>query len=159
MNKKDCFRNLSFKRSLFACIITIFFGILVQVAGAVNNNLEMGGGEKVIDRYEFGSIFVKGENYDDGDIIIFSDRIKHPLTILKDDHLLTPEDLEEIISTNMTTLIVGTGQFGNVIVPEKTLEFLQSKGIKTYIEKTQDAVDLYNKSKKEKLVALLHLNC
>ncbi len=60
------------------------------------------------------------------------------------------------------TLVVGTGYYGNMVVPEETLEYVRSQGIEIVAARTSEAVDTFNKFQsdpKRKVVAALHLTC
>jgi hypothetical protein len=57
-------------------------------------------------------------------------------------------------------LIVGTGAYGSMEVPEETLKFLESKGIRVVVDKTLEAVNTFNDLQgQEGVVAALHLTC
>jgi hypothetical protein len=111
-----------------------------------------------IDHYSFGNITIDGKSYS-SDVIIFPDHVESSWWRLEG-HLLQPADLKDIIAVNVSILIVGTGYHGVMNVPVKTLEYLRSKGIETYIEKTRNAVEHYNKiSSGKPVIAALHLTC
>lgn len=102
---------------------------------------------------------INGEEYTK-DLIIYSDRIKGNWR-RKKGHLLQKEDLEEIIEKDPDVLIVGTGAYGLMKIPEDTVKFIESNDIKLIDNKSKKAVDEYNKykGKKEKTVAAFHLTC
>jgi hypothetical protein len=111
-----------------------------------------------IDHYSFGNITIDGKSYS-SDVIIFPDHVQSSWWRLEG-HLLQSADLKDVIAVGVSILIVGTGYHGVMSVPAKTLEYLRSKGIKTYAEKTRNAVERYNKiSSGETVIAALHLTC
>ncbi len=116
------------------------------------------GDEKVITDYRFGKITIGAKSYYDTDIIIFPDRVKCNWHELKT-HFINPETISDVTNANIKVLIIGTGAQGGVSVSKATLDYLESIGIKTHVMDTWKAVDLYNNSKKDKLAAVLHLNC
>jgi hypothetical protein len=108
--------------------------------------------------YAFGSITVDGETYTK-DVIIFPNHVFSPWW-RKEGHLLQIPDLADIMGVKLPVLIVGTGYYGAMRVPEEILDYLRSNNIKTHVEKTTEAVKLYNKiSAKSTAIAALHLTC
>jgi len=109
-----------------------------------------------ITQYSFGSITIDGRTYR-GDVIIYPDRVDPSWWRVKG-HSLSPEDLKDVISAQPETLIIGTGAYGAMEVPESTIKFLRSKGISLHIAKTAEAVKIFNSSK-GRTIACLHLSC
>lgn len=112
-----------------------------------------------IESYSFGSIKIKGQVYKK-DVIIFPEKIFSPWWRERG-HSLSIDDLKEVILYNPRLLIIGTGAYGVMSVPESTREFLEEKGIEIKILKTKDAVSTFNKEieKEQNVVACLHLTC
>ena len=111
-----------------------------------------------IDSYTFGSITIDGEKYKK-DVIILPDRVLSPWW-RKDGHLLQFEDLEEVVNEGIPVLVVGTGFFGAMKVPEDTIGYLESKGIKVHVEKSKNAVELFNGLiEKGPVIGAFHLTC
>jgi len=111
-----------------------------------------------ITHYSFGRITVDGQTYT-SDIIIFPDRIKSSWWRLEG-HLLQIPDLKEVIDARPDVLIVGTGYYGTMKVPDETLSHLRSQGIDVHVHDSKKAVELFNKIPSEKnAVAALHLTC
>jgi hypothetical protein len=111
-----------------------------------------------IDSYSFGNIIIDGKSYT-SDLIIFPDHVQSSWWRLEG-HLLQIDDLKEIIAARTQLLIVGTGYHGTMKVPGKTLEYLKSNGVHAYIEKTGEAVKLFNAlSGKRSVIVALHLTC
>ena len=78
----------------------------------------------------------------------------------KSGHLLQKEDLRDVIQYNPDVLIVGTGAYGLMKVPEETKKFVEAKGIKLIFGETGEACKAYNELKeKRKVVAAFHLTC
>lgn len=112
----------------------------------------------MIDEYEFGKIVVKGVSYD-RDIIIYPDHVDKRWW-RKEGHRLAIDDLSQIIEFKPEVLVVGTGYYGTMKVPEETRKFIESKGIELIIKETREACKVYNTiSSKKKAVAALHLTC
>ncbi len=111
-----------------------------------------------ITHYSFGKIIIDGKTYT-SDVIIFPDHVNSSWW-RKEGHLLQVADIGDIIAAKLPVLIIGTGYYGAMKVPEKTLDYLREKKIETYIEKTSEAVALYNeKSLQMPAIAALHLTC
>lgn len=113
----------------------------------------------MIDSYSFGSIVVDGKRYTQ-DIIVFPGKVKEKWW-RKEGHSLSLEDLEEVIEFSPEILVVGTGYFGVMKVPEEVKEALKRKGISVIVEKTKQAVETFNRLFKEgkKVVGAFHLTC
>ena len=113
----------------------------------------------MIENYSFGQIFINGKKYN-SDLIIFKDRI-YDSWWRKEGHNLCIDDIKEIIDEKPDTLIIGTGCYGLMKVPEELIEHIKSYDIKQVIvKKTGDASDEYNKlCKKKNIIAAFHLTC
>jgi hypothetical protein len=112
-----------------------------------------------IDEYTFGKITIDGHTYT-------SDVIITPETVIdswwrKQGHRLDKTDLEKIIDTNPDCLLVGTGYYGRMDIPQETIQYLQSKNIQIEYAPTGDAIEQLSKlqNKCARIVAALHLTC
>ncbi len=111
-----------------------------------------------IDDYSFGRIVIDGKTFT-SDVIVYPDSVDAAWW-RKEGHYLQKEDLIEILKAEPDILIIGKGNWGVMVVPEATLHFLESKGIKTYAEKTGKAVELFNSQPKDrKVIGAFHLTC
>lgn len=111
-----------------------------------------------IDKYSFGKIVIDGVAYS-SDIIIYPDYIDASWW-RKEGHRLQPADLTGIVDAHPDLLIIGTGFFSRMDVPEETRKFLAAEGIDIRIERTGKAVGLFNNAEKDKVVvAAFHLTC
>ncbi len=114
----------------------------------------------MIDSYSFGSIVVEGEEFRK-DIMILPDRtVIHPWW-RKSGHALEMSDIEPIVDSRPSLLIVGTGSPG-LMQPDPTLTAeLQAKGIATQVMPTPDAVAEFNNlvSQNKPCAACFHLTC
>jgi hypothetical protein len=112
----------------------------------------------IIENYSFGKIIINGKAYS-SDVIIFPDRMNSSWWRLEG-HLLQIPDLKEVIDANLPMVIIGTGFYGTMKVPQQTIEYLQANNIEAYIENTQKAVKQYNEiAPKKQCIAALHLTC
>ena len=111
-----------------------------------------------IEHYSFGKIVIDGKTYT-SDVIIYPGRVDASWW-RKQGHYLQAVDLADIIQARPDMLIVGTGYWGVMTVPEETAGFVGSKGIELRVERTEKAVELYNSTKKDRtVIAALHLTC
>lgn len=111
-----------------------------------------------ISHYSFGKIIIDGKTYT-SDIIIYPDHIDSSWW-RREGHLLQIEDVEDIIKSKISTVIIGTGFYGTMKVSKETINYFQSKNTETHIQGTQQAVELYNAiSEEQPVIAALHLTC
>ncbi|MEA3368452.1 MAG: Mth938-like domain-containing protein [Planctomycetota bacterium] len=112
-----------------------------------------------VDAYDFGRIVVDGKTYTD-DLILLPDGAR-PKWRRRHGHTLLEGDLDDVFATGPDLLVIGTGAFGHMIVPEETWEALTSAGIETVIEKTAKAVRTYNRLDEEgqHAAGAFHLTC
>jgi len=113
----------------------------------------------VIDDYSFGHIRIDGKDYT-SDVIIYPDRV-NPQWWRKEGHRLDLEDLSEVITAAPQVLVIGTGYFGRMKVPQATLDAMHAQNIKTHVRRTREAVEEFNRLQREaaSVVAALHLTC
>ncbi len=111
-----------------------------------------------ITHYSFGKITIDGKTYT-SDVIIYPDHV-NPSWWRKEGHLLQIEDLTDILKAGVSILIIGTGYYGTMRVPDETLNFLISKNMEVYYENTKEAVKIFkNISSKKPSIAAFHLTC
>jgi len=113
----------------------------------------------IIEKYHFGKIIINGDKYSK-DLIVFPDEIKEKWW-RKEGHSLHMEDLSVLDENKPEILVIGTGSYGRMTVPDDVIKELNSRGIVVIIKKTSEAVEEYNKLLKEqkKVAAALHLTC
>lgn len=112
-----------------------------------------------IDQYRFGHIDVEGHSYD-ADVIIFPDHVQERWW-RQEGHRLSREDLQTVLAEKPEVLVVGTGYYGRMQVPEETLDSLRSVGVDVRITRTSEAVAEFNRLQREcaRIVAALHVTC
>jgi hypothetical protein len=111
-----------------------------------------------ITHYSFGKITINGKTYS-SDVIIFPDHINASWW-RQEGHVLNIADLKDIIREGLPLLIVGSGFYGAMKVPQETLDYLKSNKIEVFVENTQGAVKRYNDIASQKqCIAALHLTC
>jgi hypothetical protein len=112
-----------------------------------------------IESYEFGRVRVDGRDYR-ADVIVLPGRVVADWWRLEG-HSLAPEDLKEVVEARVKVLVVGTGAYGVVTVPDATITYLESHGVKFEAYNTEKAVRRYNElaAVGERVAAGLHLTC
>jgi len=111
-----------------------------------------------IEFYHFGKIVINGETYQK-DVIISPQGVQSNWW-REQGHSLCMEDLKEVLAVHPKTLILGTGTFGRMQIPDQTLAEIKAMGIEVIEEKTEKACQIYNQRKDERsVVAALHLTC
>lgn len=111
-----------------------------------------------IEYYSFGTITIDDKTFT-SDLIIYPDKIDHSWW-RKEGHLLQIDDLGEVLKENPEVIIIGTGYSGIMKVNKDLIDFLESRGIEVIVEKTSQAVKIFNEvSPLKKTIACLHLTC
>jgi len=112
-----------------------------------------------IDSYQFGQITVDGVSYS-SDVIILGDTVQSNWW-RKQGHLLSAEDIQDIIAAKPSVLVVGCGASGLMKVTDQTQQVLQEHGIKLEALDTRKAVQRFNELSQTSanVAAALHLTC
>ncbi len=113
----------------------------------------------MISEYKFGKMVIDGQTYFH-DLIVTPDEVL-PEWWRKESHRLAIEDIQPVITSKRPEiLIVGTGKFGMMKIPEETLLWLQKEGIELVAQRTTMAVRLFNEiSRSKRVVGAFHLTC
>lgn len=73
---------------------------------------------------------------------------------------IQPADVEELLERGATVVVLTTGVLGRLKVQPETLQMLEKRGIKVHVERTPQAVMLYNELREtEPVGALIHSTC
>ncbi|MCS7118523.1 MAG: MTH938/NDUFAF3 family protein [Archaeoglobaceae archaeon] len=110
----------------------------------------------MIESYEFGKMKIAGKVYT-ADLIVFPERVKTNWW-RREGHKLNIEDLREIVDFKPEVIVVGTGYYGKMDIPEETKKFFEKIGIKLIYAPTKDAVRIFNEISNKK-VGAFHLTC
>ena len=93
------------------------------------------------------------------DLILIKNRVISPWW-RKEGHRLDIQDLENITLDECDILIIGTGAFGVMRVPDETKQSLSKHIEQLYIERTGKAWSHYNELRKNhRVCAAFHLSC
>lgn len=128
------------------------------VAAAPGGRIHYNSGMQ-IDHYTFGGISIAGRDYD-ADVIVFPDHVQDHWW-RREGHRLGQEDLPSVLADPPGLLVIGTGYYGRMRVPDETLAAIRDRGIEVRIARTGDAVAEFNRRQKDyaRTVAALHLTC
>ena len=76
-------------------------------------------------------------------------------------HQLQVEDLADILAEQPEIVVVGTGYYGRLKVPESIRGYLADRGIELFAAKTSRAVERFNELQREnaRIVGAFHLTC
>lgn len=111
-----------------------------------------------IDDYSFGKIVIDGNTYQ-RDVIILPDRVL-PNWWRVEGHSLAYEDLQQALLGPPDVLVIGTGVYNRMQVPEELHRKVEEAGVEVMVLATKEACDSYNQLREEKsVVAALHLTC
>ncbi len=112
-----------------------------------------------VDDYSFGRIVINGKTYRN-DVIVSRDWLNSNWW-RKEGHVVSLEDIREILERNPEVVVFGTGAYGAVKVRREVIDELERRGIEVICEPTAKAVEIYNRLLKEgkKVVLAAHLTC
>jgi len=111
-----------------------------------------------IESFKFGSITIAGNTYT-GDVIVYPDRVDE-LWAREEEHRPQISEFADIVDAEPDILIIGTGYAGVLSIPDQIRNYLTSKGIDVRIDKTKQAIELFNSLQDtEKVIAALHITC
>jgi hypothetical protein len=118
-----------------------------------------------IDSTVFGSITIDGTPYPHDILIRLSGEVvKRKKKLSKKyygtSHILSLEEAEFVYEKGCDTLVLGTGQYGNVKLSPEAAEFFEHHDCRVILLPTPDAIEAYNKSRgKAKTIGLFHVTC
>ena len=109
--------------------------------------------------YRFGKIEIDGQTYN-SDVIVTPERVVSSWW-RREGHSLAVTDLGEAMAARPAVLVIGTGYYGRMEVPDETRHYLREQGVRLHEARTGDAVKQFNRLQKEyaRVVAALHLTC
>lgn len=112
-----------------------------------------------ITKYSFGKIEIGGRTYT-ADVIVTPERVVDGWW-REEGHKLAVGDLAQIVAAKPEILVVGTGYYGRMAIPEETRRYLRSQRVPLRESRTTEAVAEFNRLQREsaRVVAALHLTC
>lgn len=135
-----------FASTLLFIIIALIFILPVYLSAT----------EQRISHYTFGEIIIDGNKYTE-DVALHPDG---SIAFWPEDlHTMYKSDFKEILNSNVKVIIYGSGETGAAFMPKKIIKLIESNDIELHIFDTMDAIELYEKTPKQDLLAIFHLNC
>ena len=111
-----------------------------------------------IEAFSFGNITISGTTYTT-DVIVYPDHVESNW-VREEEHRPQISEFADIVKAAPEILIIGTGYAGVLSIPDQIRNYLTSKGIEVRVEKTKQAIEMFNELRdKEKVVAVLHITC
>ena len=112
-----------------------------------------------IDSYTFGSMAVDGKAYA-ADLVLLPDGVRGDWW-REAGHSLGVGALQDVLAAKPEVLVVGTGAYGAMKVPQETRRALDEAGIEVVIEETGAAVERYNAlfAEGRRAAGAFHLTC
>jgi hypothetical protein len=109
--------------------------------------------------FSFGRIVVDGQICNN-DIKIVRDKLV-PDWWRKSGHTVAIEDIQDILDSDSTILVVGKGQPGYMRVTESLKEHLKKNDIELIIEQTSDAIKIFSRLMQEgkRVSGGFHVGC
>jgi len=120
----------------------------------------------MIEDYNFGSITIDGETYNHDVQVFWTGQVFDWWR--KESHAIDVEDVIDVVEQNPESMVIGTGESGMAEVTEAAKKFIVSRGIKLFVDHTEQAVKTFNirqedsqeeNGKPEKVIGLFHLTC
>jgi hypothetical protein len=114
-----------------------------------------------ISAYDFGQITIDGRTFGGDDLLIHSG-LPSDISWHVEGHRLAPEDLERLWDRPPKVLVVGTGFYGRMMVPEETRQAALDHGVEIRTAPSREAVELFNTLSALPTVtvdAMIHLTC
>jgi hypothetical protein len=112
-----------------------------------------------IDSYQFGRIVIDGETHT-SDCLIVAGAVRSGWW-RRQGHLLSADDLAEVIEAAPSIVVIGTGASAMMKVPEQSRQFLEQQDIEVEVLDTKRAVARFNELSLSgaSVAAALHLTC
>ena len=109
--------------------------------------------------YRFGMLQIDGQEFR-RDVIILPGKVIDNWW-RREGHRLCLEDLAEVLDADVEVLVVGTGAYGVMKVPEQVREELQRRGIELVAQRTAQAVQTFLRLRREgrRVAGAFHLTC
>jgi hypothetical protein len=116
-----------------------------------------------IDSTDFGRITIDGVTYQHDVVIRLSGEvIKRKKRLSKQyygtSHTISLDEAEFVYEKGGDTLVLGTGQYGNVHLSPEAAEFFAGQDCRVLLQPTPQAIEAYNKGK-GRTIGLFHVTC
>jgi len=116
-----------------------------------------------IDRTEFGSITIDGDELIHDVIIRLNGKVKKRKKKLSKatygtSHVISLDEAKQVYQEGADQLIIGAGQYGNVVLSDEAQTYFKLKRCRVKLLPTPDAIDVWNKADGA-VIGLFHVTC
>jgi hypothetical protein len=116
-----------------------------------------------IDRTEFGSITIDGEDYDRDVIIRLSGKVKKRQKKLSKEvygtsHIISQAEAMQVYQEGAELLIIGAGQHGLVSLSDEAASYLQQQQCRVLLSPMKEAIQAWNEAEGA-VIGLFHVTC
>jgi len=116
-----------------------------------------------IDQTAFGSITIAGHSFPHDVTIRRSGRVKKrkkklSKAVYGTSHVLSLAEAKHLYEKGTRRLIIGTGQQGNVTLPEETAHYFKRKKCRVKLLRTPEAIRAWNVAEGA-VISLFHVTC
>ncbi len=133
--------------------------ILFSCSKDVNYSAPQGNTDMAINHYSYDKITINNQKYETDLVILPGGQIKD-WAFDRESHYLVPDDFKGLITADVQNIIIGRGYHSHANLTKEAQVFLDEindKGIGVHFLSTTDAVNLFNASSKEGLLAFIHI--
>jgi hypothetical protein len=115
-----------------------------------------------IDRTDFGSITIEGDELDH-DVVIRNGKIKKrkkklSKAVYGTSHIISLDEAKQVYQEGAELLIIGAGQYGKVVLSDKAKTYFERKKCQVKLLPTPDAIDIWNMADGG-VIGLFHVTC
>ena len=116
-----------------------------------------------IDRTEFGSITIEGDELDYDVVIRLNGNVKKrkkklSKAVYGTSHIISLDEAEQVYQDGAEELIIGSGQYGNVVLSEEAATYFEGKRCHVKLLPTPKAIRIWNKADGA-VIGLFHVTC
>ena len=116
-----------------------------------------------IDRTEFGSITIEGDELDYDVVIRLNGNVKKrkkklSKAVYGTSHIISLDEAEQVYQEGAEQLIIGAGQYGNVVLSKEAETYFERKRCRVKLLPTPDAIGIWNKADGA-TIGLFHVTC
>ena len=116
-----------------------------------------------IDRTDFGSITIEGQEFEHDVIIGLNGETKKrkkklSKAVYGTSHMISVDEAKNIYEEKAERVIIGTGQSDMVRLSDEAADYFRRKNCRTELFPTSEAIHMWNKAKGH-VIGLFHITC
>ena len=116
-----------------------------------------------IDRTEFGSITIEGDEVEYDVVIRLNGKMKKrkkklSKAVYGTSHIISLDEAKHVYQKGADELIIGAGQQGNVVLSDEAATYFERKRCRVKLLPTPDAIGIWNKADGA-VIGLFHVTC